>query len=271
MGAIRPGTVTSADGTVIVFDQSGAGPAVILVQGALMDRADPVMCGVAAALSPWFTVLSYDRRGHGDSGDTPPYAVDREAEDLAAVIAAAGGSAAVFGGSSGAALVLRAAVGNPAITRLALWEPPYHVDGSAPRLPPDFAAQLDRLVAAGRRADALELFMVKAVQATPEAVAGMRIQPFWPAMEAAAQTLAYEALVMGPDNVLPTDLLGCVTQPTLVLSGGASPSWMGAAGKAVAGAIPGAVHRILAGQAHNVAAQAIVPEILEFFVAGPVT
>jgi pimeloyl-ACP methyl ester carboxylesterase len=267
MSDMRTSTVTSADGTAIVFDQSGEGPAVILVQGALMDRGDPVMSGVAAGLSRWFTVFSYDRRGHGDSVDTQPYAVEREAEDLAAVIAAAGGPAAVFGGSSGAALALRAAAGNPAISRLALWEPPYHVDGSAPRLPPDFATRLDRLVAAGQRADALELFLVQAVQATPEAVAGMRAQPFWPAMEAAAQTLVYEAHVMGPDNALPAVLLARVTQPTLVLNGGDSPAWMGRAGRAVAGAIPGAVHRVLEGQAHNVAAQAIVPELLEFFVA----
>jgi hypothetical protein len=104
----------------------------------------------------------------------------------------------VFGGSSGAALALRAAVRNPGITKLALWEPPYHVDESAPRLPHDFAAQLDRAVKGGKPGDALELFMVKAVQVTPEAVAGMRGQPFWSAMAAAAQTLAYEALVMGP-------------------------------------------------------------------------
>ncbi len=109
--------------------------------------------------------------------------------------------------------------------------------------------------------------MVKAVQAAPEAVAGMRAQPFWPAMEAAAQTLAYEALVMGPDNALPADLLASITQPTLVLSGGDSPAWMGHAGQAVAEAVPGAVHRILEAQAHNVAPQAIVPELLEFFVA----
>jgi pimeloyl-ACP methyl ester carboxylesterase len=268
MNDIQTDTVTSADGTAIVLDQSGAGPAVILVQGALMDRADPVMSGLGAGLSRWFTVFSYDRRGHGDSGDTPPYAVERETEDLAAVIAAAGGSVALFGGSSGAALALRAAAGNPAISRLALWEPPYHVDSSAPKLPLDFAVQLDRLVKAGRRGDAVELFMVKAVQAPPEAVAGMRAQQFWPAMEAAAQTLAYEAHVMGPDNALPADLLARVTQPTLVLNGGDSPGWMGSAGKAVADAIPGAIRRVLEGQAHNVAPQAIVPELLEFFVAG---
>jgi pimeloyl-ACP methyl ester carboxylesterase len=266
MSDIRTGTVTSADGTVIGFGQSGAGPAVILVAGALMTRSDPVMTGIAAGLSRWFTVLNYDRRGRGDSGDAQPYAVERETEDLAALIAAAGGSAAVFGGSSGAGLVLRAAARNPAITRLALWEPPYHVDDSAPRLPPDFGMQLDGLVRAGKRADAVELFMVKAAEASPRDVAAMRGQPFWPAMEAAAHTLAYEAFVMGPGNELPASLLAGIVQPTLVLNGGASPAWMGRAGQAVASAIPGAVHRVLEGQAHYVAPGAIVPELLEFLV-----
>lgn len=190
MSGIQTGTATSADGTVIAFDRSGAGPALVLVQGALNNRADPVMSGLSAGLSRWFTVFSYDRRGRGGSGDTQPYAVEREAEDLAAVITETGGSAAVFGGSSGAGLALRAAVRNPAITRLALWEPPYHVDDSAPPLPDDFAEQLDRLVEAGRRSDAVELFLVRAVQARPQDVAGMRGQAFWPAMEAAARSLA---------------------------------------------------------------------------------
>jgi pimeloyl-ACP methyl ester carboxylesterase len=266
VSGIRTGAATSADGTVIVFDQSGAGPAVVLVQGALNNRADPVMAGLAAGLSERFTVFSYDRRGRGGSGDTPPYAVEREIEDLAALIAAAGGSAAVFGGSSGAGLALRAAVRNPAITRLALWEPPYHVDDSAPRLPADFAGQLDRLVRAGRRADAVELFLVRAAQVSPEDVAGMRGQPSWPAMEAAAQSLAYEAHVMGPGNALPVSLLAGISQPALVLNGGASPAWMGRAGRAVADAIPGAMHRVLAGQAHSVAPEVIVPDLVEFLV-----
>lgn len=265
MGEKAPGRVTSADGTTIVFDRSGAGPAVILVQGALMDRTDPRLSAIAAGLSPWFTVVNYDRRGHGDSGDTQPYAVEREVEDLAVLIAAAGGSAAVFGGSSGAALALRAAAQNPAVSKLALWEPPYHVDDSAPKLPDNFAARLHRLVEQGRRADAVELFMVEAVQASIEAVAAMRAQPFWPVMEAGAHTLAYEAEVMGPGNVLPAGLLATVTQPTLVLNGENSPQWMISAGRAVSQVLPGAVQRILPDQAHDVGPQAIVPELIEFF------
>ncbi|MFD0477953.1 alpha/beta fold hydrolase [Nonomuraea thailandensis] len=127
--------VKSADGTLIAYDRRGAGPAVVLVQGAFSDRRHPLMTAIADGLARWFTVCNYDRRGRGGSGDVQPYAVEREIEDLAAVVEAAGGSAMVFGGSSGAALALEAAVVNPSITKLAVWEPPYHVDDSAPALP----------------------------------------------------------------------------------------------------------------------------------------
>ncbi|WP_433441598.1 alpha/beta fold hydrolase [Nonomuraea sp. CA-141351] len=261
------GKATSADGTVIAFDRYGAGPAVVLVHGAFTARGHATLAGVAAGLAPWFTVYDYDRRGRGDSGDTPPYAVEREIEDLAAVIEAAGGSAMVFGGSSGAALALEAAVRNPAISKLALWEPPYHVDDSAPPLPDDFAAQLDALVRSGRRGEAVERFMVEAAEAPPEAVAAMRAQPSWAELEALAHTLSYEAAVMGPGNTLPTERLAGITQPTLVLNGEDSPGWMSNAGPAVAAAVPGAVRRVLEDQTHNVAPEALVPELLEFFVA----
>jgi pimeloyl-ACP methyl ester carboxylesterase len=263
----RTGRVTSADGTSIVFDRSGAGPAVVLVHGAFTGRAHPTLSEVAAILARWFTVFNYDRRGRGDSGDTQPYAVKREAEDLAALVEIAGGSAMVFGGSSGAGLVLRAAPQNPAISKLAVWEPPYHVDDSAPRLPHDFETQLDALIRKGRRADAVELFMVKAAEAPAEAVAAMRLQPSWSDSEAVAHTLPYEAAVMGPGNTLPAEQLAAITQPILVLTGGNSPAWMTNAGKAVAGTIPHAVHRVIDGQTHNVSPTALAPELLEFFTA----
>jgi pimeloyl-ACP methyl ester carboxylesterase len=265
MSGMVTGQVTSADGTCIGFGSSGTGPVIILVHGAFTGREHPLLADVAAALAPWFTVFNYDRRGRGGSGDTQPYAVERETEDLAALIAMAGGSVMVFGGSSGAGLALQAAARYPAISKLAVWEPPYHVDDSAPRLSHDFAARLDALVAAGRRADAVELFLVEAADVPAEAVAAMRLQPSWPDAEAVAHTLAYEAAVMGPGNALPAGQLATITQPTLVLTGGNSPAWMANAGKAVARSIPGAVHRVLDGQTHNVSPAALAPELLEFF------
>jgi pimeloyl-ACP methyl ester carboxylesterase len=144
---------------------------------AFTDRTHPTLAAVAAALAPWFTVFNYDRRGRGDSGDNPSYAVARELEDLAAVITATGGTALVFGGSSGAALALRAAAHSPAIVKLAVWEPPFHVDSSAPYLPDDFAARLAELVEQGRRADAVELFMVAAAE-IPAATVGAKVKDF---------------------------------------------------------------------------------------------
>lgn len=259
-------TVVSADGTRIAFDRSGDGPAVVLVHGAFTDKTHPTLYGVAAALAPWFTVFNYDRRGRGASGDAQPYSVDREIEDLSAVIKTAGGSAIVFGGSSGAALALRAAAGNASISKLALWEPPYHVDGTGPSLPPDFASRLETLVRQRRRAQAVERFMVEAAEVPVEAVAAMRADPSWQELEALAHTLAYEAWVMGPGNALPTEMLASIRQPTLVLNGENSPGWMVGAGKAVSEAVPGAVRRVLDGQTHNVSPQALVPELLEFFI-----
>ncbi|MFD0660559.1 alpha/beta fold hydrolase [Thermocatellispora tengchongensis] len=202
------------------------------------------------------------------SGDTRPYSVQREIEDLSAVIAAAGGSAMVFGGSSGAALALAAAARTRAITRLALWEPPYHVDPTAPPLPADLAARLAALAETGRRAEALELFLTRAAEVPAAVVAAMRADPSWPAMEGLAHTLAYEAEVMGPGNPLPARTAASLGVPVLVLNGGASPAWMRNAGTALARTIPGAAHRVLDGEAHNVSPNALAPELLEFFAQG---
>jgi pimeloyl-ACP methyl ester carboxylesterase len=267
MSGPATGRVTSADGTSIVFDRSGAGPVIILVHGAFTGRAHPILSDVAAVLTPWFTVVNYDRRGRGDSGDTQPYAVEREIEDLTALVEIADGPVMVFGGSSGAGLALQAAARNLAVSKLAVWEPLYHVDQSAPRLSHDFAARLEALVRKGQRADAVELFMVEAAQVPVEAVAAMRLEPSWSDAEAVAHTLAYEAAVMGPGNALPAGRLAALTQPTLVLTGGNSPAWITNAGKAVAGTIPAAIHRVLKGQTHNVSPIVLAPELLEFFTA----
>jgi pimeloyl-ACP methyl ester carboxylesterase len=260
-------TTRSVDGTLISYDRVGSGPAVVLVHGAMTDKSHPMLVSVATALQPWFTVFNYDRRGRGGSGDTQPYAVAREIDDLNAIVTAAGGSAMVFGGSSGAALVLAAAARNPAIAKVIVWEPPYHVDAGAPDIAADFAEQLHALVAAGRRGDAVAMFMTEAAEMPADTVAAMRADPSWAGAEAVAHTLAYEAAVLGPKNALPISVLTAIAQPALVLNGGNSPLWMMNAGKAVAATIPEAAHRILDGQTHNVAAEALTPELLEFFTS----
>jgi pimeloyl-ACP methyl ester carboxylesterase len=253
--------VTSNDGTTIAFDRLGDGPPVILVCGGSTDRM--ANAPLAAVLAPRFTVLNYDRRGRGDSGDTPPYAVEREVEDIAAVIEAAGGSAFLYGTSSGAALALEAAASGLPATKLALWEPPFILDESR-RPPADTATTYRELVAAGRRGDAVEFFMSKVVGLPPEFVAGARNAPFWAAQEALAHTLAYDATIMG-DYSLPTERAASVTVPTLVMDGGASFAGMGETAQALADALPDGHRRTLEGQEHNVAPEALAPVLVEFF------
>jgi pimeloyl-ACP methyl ester carboxylesterase len=263
-------TVTSQDGTSIAFDQSGQGPAVILVGGALSDRSAALP--LAALLASRFTMIGYDRRGHGDSGDTPPYTIGREVEDIQALIAAAGGSAFLFGHSSGAALALEATCRLPGvIEKLALYEPPFIVDDSRPPVPDGFVTQLNHLLATGRRGDVVELFMLKGVGVPPEFIAPMRQQPSWPAMEAMAHTLIYDITLMGDSQAghpLPAELVvraASIIVPTLVMVGGASPAWLHNAAKATAQAISGAQLRLLEGQTHGAAPEMIAPVLEEFF------
>ena len=256
--------VTSRDGTTIAFDRLGDGPPVVLVSGGSTDRM--ANAPLAEVLAEHFSVFNYDRRGRGDSGDAAPYAVEREVEDLDAVIAAAGGSAAVYGTSSGAALALEAAASGLPITKLALWEPPFIVDGSRPRPPADTAATFEELVSAGRRADAVEFFMAKIVGMPAEFVTEARQAPWWLAQEALAHTLAYDATIMG-DHSVPTERVAAVEAPTLVIDGAASPAWMHAAAQAVANLLPAGRYHTLDGQEHNVAAEALAP-VLEAFFAG---
>ncbi len=177
--------VVSNDGTTLAFDQSGEGPAIILVVGAFNDRATGAP--LARFLERHFTVFNYDRRGRGESGDTAPYAIEREIEDLDALIAQAGGSAFVFGYSSGATLALRAAAHGLAISRLALYDPP--PSGSRAG---QIAPQLAELIAADRRGDAVELFQTEAVGIPAAVVAQLRNAPFRPYLEKMAHTLVYE-------------------------------------------------------------------------------
>ncbi|MEN3284223.1 MAG: hypothetical protein V7607_5363 [Solirubrobacteraceae bacterium] len=257
-------TVTSADGTAIAFDRLGAGAPVILSAGAFNDRS--TTAPLARALAQRFTAVNYDRRGRGDSADAPEYSVEREIEDIAALIAEAGGAAAVFGYSSGANLVLNAAGAGLAITRLALYEPPFVVDDSRPRPPDDMADRLAKLIAAGRRGDAVELFQTEVIGMPPEVVAQMREAPFRPGMEAIAHTLVYDATIVG-DLTLPTELVASIAAPTLVIDGEQSPPVMRAAAQAVADTLPNGRRQSLAGQDHTIDPQATAPVVADFLAA----
>lgn len=252
----------SKDGTAIAFDRSGEGPPIILVVGAFNDRSTGAP--LARLLEAHFTVFNYDRRGRGASGDTAPYAVDREVEDLEALIVEAGGSASVFGYSSGATLSLKAAARGLAITKLALYEPPLIVDDRRPRPPEDLAAQLAELVSSGRRGDAVELFQTKGVGIPVEVVAQLRNAPFRPALEDMAHTLVYEMTILG-DMSVPTELVASITVPTLVISGGDSPAFLHNGAQALVDALPNAQHRRLSGQTHDIVPEALAPVLEEFF------
>jgi pimeloyl-ACP methyl ester carboxylesterase len=263
--ASRLTQVISADGTLIAFEQLGAGRPLILVGGATCDAAR--MRPTAEHLAPDFAVINYDRRGRGDSGDTQPYAVEREVEDLAALIARARGTASVYGHSSGAVLALHAAARGLPIDRLILHEPPYSPDSEEHRREArQYGEQLESLLAEGRRADALQLFFAL-VGLPPEMIGEMRRGPGWPALEALAHTLAYDSRVMGDvstGGAVPTDIAERVTIPTLVLVGGASPQWMIDVAGEVADAVQDGEHRILEGQEHVVPPEILAPVVKEF-------
>src|SRR5260221_862552 len=257
--------VISKDGTVIAFDRLGEGPALILVGGAFQHRAiDPRTAQLAALLAQHFTVFHYDRRGRGESGDTQPYAVEREVEDLEALIHEAGGSAFVFGMSSGGVLALEAAARGLAITKLAAYELPFNSgDEHARQAAERYTQQLAALLNEGRRGDAVALAMTT-WGAPPEAIAGMRQAPIWPLFEAVAPTLAYDDAIMG-DCSVPTARLGSITVPTLVMDGGASPAFMHNAAQATAHALPHGQRGTLEGQTHDFAPQGLAPVLVEFF------
>jgi pimeloyl-ACP methyl ester carboxylesterase len=255
--------VISRDGTRIAYERHGAGEAVVLIDGATSSRAMGFMPRLAGILADRFSVTAYDRRGRGDSDDTSPFAVKREIEDLEALVDEAGGSAAFFGISSGAALGLEAAVElGDKVTAVALYEPPYN-DEDAP-LWRDYRRQLDELLAADRRGDAIELFM-RFVGVPSEQIGPMRESPMWPALEAVAPTLAYDAAVLGKDRAVPTAPAARLEAPALVMNGSASYPFMRTTARALAAALPSGHYRELAGQRHDVELEVIAPVLAEFF------
>jgi pimeloyl-ACP methyl ester carboxylesterase len=260
MATLTTSTVTSKDGTKIAVDIAGSGPAVVLVSGGSVDRGSNA--GLADALNGEFTTYNYDRRGRGDSGDTAPYAVKREIEDIAAVIGLAGGHAHLYGSSSGAGLALEAAAAGAPVDKLVLWEPPYNLD-PAGRPPADSVEQLDRMVAEGRRGDAATFFMVDMVRLPADFAAFAKTQPWWPAQEAIAHTLAYDARVMG-DYSVPTATAARVAVPTLILTGGGSFPFFKPTAEALVAAIPNARTAELPEQQHNVDPTVLGPAMAAF-------
>lgn len=263
--------VTSKDDTSIAYEQVGSGPAVILVGGGLVDRSENGPLG--PELAEHFTVYNYDRRGRGDSSDTLPYALEREIEDIEALIAQAGGAAHVYGVSSGGALALEAAAAGIAIDKVAVYEVPYSIGGDAAQRWQKYLSQLGPTLAEGRRGDALELFMRLAGSSTDD-IAGARSSPFWAGGEALAHTLAYEAACLGVEHP-PTARLAKIKQPTLVATGGIQDVHMGGmpagffaqAADAVVASIPQAQRLALEGQSH-VADSKVIASMLQRFFRG---
>jgi pimeloyl-ACP methyl ester carboxylesterase len=263
--------LTSKDGTSIAYDRLGTGPAVILVGGGLDDGSENAP--LLAVLSEHFTVFNYARRGRGGSGDTPPYAVEREIEDIEALIAVADGSAHLYGVSSGGALVLEAAaVGTPA-ERFAVYEVPYNMADEWPERWLAYRERLDAVLARGRRGDALELFM-RVTGSADEEIQGARGSPFWPVGEALAHTLAYDAACLG-NGQPPAERFASIRQPVLVATGvghrqvGAA-EWilaLDAAAEALVGCIPNATRVTLEGQGHVADPEVVAVELTRFFGA----
>jgi pimeloyl-ACP methyl ester carboxylesterase len=260
-------SVKSADGTKIAFDRLGGGPAVILVGGATMERQGNAP--LAEALTSAFTVLNYDRRGRGGSGDTLPYALEREFEDIEALIADAGGSAHLYGISSGGALALEAAAAGLPIDRLAVYEVPYGLSDDQPRQQAEYVENLERAAGSGPGA-MMEVFL-RLVGADDDALAATRNSDEWPRLVALEHTLAYDAAAMGTGQP-PVDRLAKISVPTLVLTGApegehevGSTAFFDAAAQAITAAIPSAEHRRIPGQTHAVDPQALAPVLSAFY------
>jgi pimeloyl-ACP methyl ester carboxylesterase/dihydrofolate reductase len=262
-------TVTSKDGTTIAFDRYGDGAPVVLVGGAFQYRAfDPPTVELAKLLSSDFAVYHYDRRGRGGSGDTPPYTIEREIEDLRAVVNEAGGSASVLGNSSGGLLALDAAAAGAPIDRLVLYEAPVIADDSRVPVPTDYLERVTGLLYEERRSDMVELFMTAVIGLPAEMVAGMRQSPMWGGFEAVAHTLIYDGLITEgtmTGKPLAAERWARVSAPTLVVDGGASDAWVHAGADELARVLPNAQRRTLEGQTHQVAPDVLAPAIREFF------
>ena len=266
VASARPGTVISKDGTPIAFDRVGNGPAVILVDGALCHRGIGQSGQLANLLAPYFTVFTYDRRGRGGSGDAPPYSVEREVEDIAALLNEAGGPAFLWGMSSGAVLVLEAANRLSGVKKVALYEAPLSLDDSRATAERDWV-RIDQALALNRRGEALKLFL-KSVGVPAFFIALMPLLPVWSKLKAIAHTLPYDGAIVRDlqrGMPLPAGCWASVTVPALVMDGGNSPAWMRQANRSLASVLPNGRYKTLDGQTHMLKPKAHAPALVEFF------
>jgi pimeloyl-ACP methyl ester carboxylesterase len=257
-------TARSKDGTRIAYEKSGSGPPLVLVQGALSDRT--VAAPLRVLLDPHFTVFAYDRRGRGESDnpDLSRYAPEREDEDLAAVLAVAGGHPFVYGHSSGAILALRAATTGHSMLRLAVYEPPLSILRTRPSRSLDVITRLTSLVHVNDRDEALRVFLTEAVGLPAAALAPMTASPMWARMQELAHTTPYDA-TLAETSALLLPAFATVVLPTLVLSGDASFPWIIETARVVAKTIPNAELATLPGQDHIPAPEILAPELIRFF------
>nr|WP_106617528.1 alpha/beta hydrolase [Saccharothrix carnea] len=262
------GQVVSKDGTAIAFTRVGSGPALIIVDGAMCYRAFGPSKALADALAEHFTVYTYDRRGRGESGaGTAPYDVEREVEDIAALIEEAGGSAHLFGMSSGGTLVAEAAHRGVNAERIAIYESPMIVDGTRAPMDPDLPARVERAIGEGRRGEAIKLFM-RYVGTPGLFIAVMPLMPMWTKLKAVAHTLPNDFALTGElqgGTLPPADRWSGAEAPALVIAGGKSPEYLRNAQRHLASALPQGELTVLPGQTHMVKPRATVPVLVDFF------
>lgn len=255
-------TTRSADGTTIAYQAYGDGRPIVFVGGATQRKEDWIELAQALR-GAGFTAVTYDRRGRGDSGDTAPYAVQREVEDLAAVIAANGGTAGVHGQSSGGALADRATAAGLPVTSLSTFETPYRV-GEGPKPPADYLEHLQDLYDADQPEAMLEYFMTAGVGQPQEAVDQMKQLPFWGALVPLGRTVLYDGYCLGGSHApLPTDLLATITVPVLTLGSTGSPDWLRAGAEAVAAAVPDGRFVVLEGEFHSAPTPVLAPVLAD--------
>ena len=257
-------TITSKDGTKIAYNKSGNGPAVILVDGAFCSKDFGPTPKLVPVLANYFSVISYDRRARGDSSDKQPYLVQREIEDIEALMNVAGGTAHLYGVSSGAVLSIQAVASGLPVKKMALFEPPYYTESRRHKPPLDAEQQLKKMIAEGRKKDAVKFYLRKVIGVPAIVPFILRLTSNWSKMIANANSLPYDVAVMG-NFIIPNEMLASINIPTMVIASAKSPQSLLKPAQLVAKALPTCQHKILKGQIHNVPPKILVPVLVGFY------